>query len=156
MRLLPIEVLFRHRLGRLLPCDASRPTWRDNVLERFKAFPGRFEGSDTRTRHINRGSGERHRGNIARAVWKDHLHLDPDHHLSAGRTGKKRISTIDPCTAVDAQSLRSAMHRDEQKPDMRVDRKVAKALEHAVAVIIRKCKFGRSGDANETRCAALE
>src|SRR3981189_849820 len=48
------------------------------------------------------------------------------------------------------------MHGNEQKPDMRVGRKVAEALEHAIAVVIRKRQFGRGGDANETRRAALE
>src|ERR1700682_3579470 len=133
-----------------------RPARRDNVPERIKTFPCRFDGNDTRTWNINRGLGERHCGNIARAIWKDHVHFDADDHLRADRPGEQRIITIDPCAAVDAQSLRTAVHGNEQQPDMRVDREVAEALEHAIAVVIRKCKLGRSGDANETRRAAFE
>src|SRR6266853_2416582 len=133
-----------------------RPAWRDNVLKRIKTFPRRFDRSDTGAWNINRGLGQRHSGNIARAIWKDHVDLDADDHLRAGRLAEQRIITIDRCAAVDSQSLRAAMHGNEQKPDMRIDREVAEALEHAIAVVIRKCKFGRSGDANETGRAALE
>src|SRR6266481_7002712 len=133
-----------------------RPAWRDNVPERIKTFPCRFDGNDTGTGNINRGLGERHGRNIARAIWKDHVDFDADDHLRADRRGEQRIVTIDPCAAVDAQSLRAAMHGNEQKPDTRVDREVAEALEHAIAVVIWKCKLGWSGDANETRRAALE
>src|SRR6266403_959053 len=135
---------------------ALRPPWRDNILERIKSFPCRLDGSDTRTRNVNRGLGECHRGDVARAVWKDHVHFDPDHQLRAAGLGEQGITTVNPCLAVDSQALRTAMHRNEQKPHMRVDREVAEALEHAMAVVIRKCEFRRSGDANESRRAALE
>src|SRR5207302_571984 len=156
MRFVPIKASFGDGLADYCVCDASSPTWRDDALERIKALPLRFDGSHTHARNINRGRGERHRGNIARAVWKDHVHLDADHQLRADGLSEQGIIAVNPDAAVDAQSLRTIMHRNEQKPDMRVDREVAEALEHAIAVVIGKCEFGRSGDANESRRAALE
>src|SRR5260370_19899110 len=152
----PIKVSFRQRAWQAIAAVASRRAWRNNVVERIEAFPRRFDGSDTRTRNINRGLGERHGGNIARAIWKNHPHVDADDQLRTDRPGKQRIITVNPCAAVDAQSLRAAVHGNEQKPDMRIDRYVAEALEPPVAVIIRKCKFGRTGHANASSRAALE
>ena len=58
--------------------------------------------------------------------------------------------------AVDAQALRPAMHGDEQQADVGIDHDVAEALEHAVAVVVGECEFGRAGDGHEARHAALE
>jgi hypothetical protein len=88
--------------------------------------------------NINRGLGECHGRNVARTIWKDYLRLDANDQLRADRLGEKRIVAIDPGVAVDAQSLRIAMHCNEQKPDMWIDRKVAETLEHAISVIIWK------------------
>jgi hypothetical protein len=58
--------------------------------------------------------------------------------LRADGVGKQGIIAFDPGLAVDTQSLGIAVHRNEQKSDVRVDRKVADALEHAVTVIVGK------------------
>src|SRR5713101_7692783 len=107
-------------------------------------------------RNINRGFRECHRGNIARAIRKDHVHFDANDQLRSDRVGEQWVITIDPGVAVDTQSLRGTMHRNEQHPDMRVDGEVADTLEHAVAVVVRKCKFRRSGDPDKSGRATLE
>ena len=107
-------------------------------------------------RNIHRGFRECHRGNIARAIRKDHVYLDANDQLRADRVGEQWVITIDPGVAVDAQSLRGAMHCHEQQPDMRVDGKVADTLEHAVAVVVRKRKFRRSGDPDKSGAPPLK
>jgi hypothetical protein len=117
------------------------PTWRDDILERVEAFPRGFDRSDAPSWNINGLLGERQRWNVARAIWKNHVYFDADNQLRSGRLGEQWIITINPGVAVDTQSFRTAMHCNEQKSDMRIDGKVAKTLEHAIAVVIWKCKF---------------
>ncbi len=47
------------------------------------------------------------------------------------------------------------MHGNKQYPDAGINENIAKAFEHAVAVVIGKCELRRSGDADEARHSTL-
>jgi hypothetical protein len=41
-------------------------------------------------------------GNVARAIWKDHVYFDADNQLRADRLGEQWIVAINPGVAVNA------------------------------------------------------
>jgi len=47
------------------------------------------------------------------------------------------------------------MHGDEQQSDIGIDEDITKTFEHSIAVMVRKSKFGRSGDVYEAGYAAF-
>jgi hypothetical protein len=76
--------------------------------------------------------------------------------LGADRLGKQRIAVAHLRRAVDPQPLRLVVHGDEQQADVRIGEDVAKALEHAVAVVIGKGKLVVAGHAYKARHPAFE
>src|SRR5438874_8846140 len=72
-----------------------------DTAEAIKALPCRLDRRDTRMRDINRGFTECHGGNVARAIWKDHVGFDANDQLRPDRLGKQGIITINSGLAID-------------------------------------------------------
>src|SRR5262245_8847128 len=120
------------------------------VLEIGKTLPGRLDRIAAGPRRIDRRLDKLHGRDVTRAVRKDRARRHPHDQLCADGVRQQRIVAPHLRAAVDAQPLRLVMQRDEQQPDVWIDRHIAKALEHAVAVVIGKCELGRTGYTNET------
>src|ERR1043166_7670862 len=94
--------------------------------------------------------------NVARTVWEDVDRSHAHQNLAAGHPGKQRIVEAEFGAAVYPQSTRLLSKADEQEADLGIDAQIAQALEHSIAVVIRKNQKVGRGNAHKSRRAAYE
>ncbi len=107
-------------------------------------------------RHVGRRFRGGGIGNVARAVGEDIDGREADDALRAWELPDQRIIERHVGVAVGAEALRLVAHSDEEQPDGGMRGDVAKALEHAVAVIVWPDQQVRRDDADEAWRATLE
>src|ERR1700674_5098847 len=127
----------------------------NGVLEFREAFPGRFRKIAPGPRRIARFLGELHRRDVARAVGKDRARAYAYDQLRADRLREQGVVGADDSASVHAQAARF-LEVDEEQAHPGIDRDIAEALEHSVAVEIGESKLGGADHPYETRRAALE
>jgi len=91
---------------------------------------------------------------VTRAIGKNLRGSHAHDQLGAGKLLEQRVVELDESRSIHAQAAR-LLEVDEQQRNRRVHEHVAKAAEHAVAVVTRKCDFIDVGHPHEPRRATL-
>src|SRR5262249_10132778 len=128
----------------------------DAAFESVETLPCRLRCLVPFAWRVDRWFCEPHGRNVARTVRKNCFRSYAHNELRSHRIGEQRIVVAHRRDPVDAQPSRLVVHRDEQYPDVRIDQDISQTLEHAVAVVIGKCQFGRPGDAYKSGHTAFE